>query len=67
MAYATQYAPTPVFARLAALFDGLAQRQMKRAAELRVHRELDILSDRELNDIGISRADIPEVAARAAL
>ncbi|RFC66356.1 DUF1127 domain-containing protein [Fulvimarina endophytica] len=29
------------------------------------YRELDSLSQRELNDLGISRADIPAIARRA--
>ena len=65
MAYATQYAPAPVFARIATVFDGLAQRAFKRAEETRVYQELAALTDRELNDIGISRADIRDVAHQA--
>lgn len=32
----------------------------------RTRRELDSLSDRELSDLGLSRADLPAVARRAA-
>lgn len=62
MAYAIQQASTPVFSRLAVLFDGLAQKQTQRAEELRVQRELSMLSDRELNDIGVARGEIARIA-----
>ena len=38
----------------------------RRASYLRTYNELDILSDRELNDLGLSRADIARVARSAA-
>jgi uncharacterized protein YjiS (DUF1127 family) len=34
----------------------------RRAVYLRTEKELDALSDRMLTDLGISRADIPEIA-----
>lgn len=38
----------------------------RRAAYLQTWRELDALSDRELNDIGFSRYDIARIAREAA-
>ncbi|MEM0907510.1 MAG: DUF1127 domain-containing protein [Pseudomonadota bacterium] len=48
-------------------FDGLKTHIDRRIARRRVHnqtvRELSVLNDRELNDIGISRFDIVRLAA----
>lgn len=38
----------------------------RRAAFQQVINELSVLSDRELNDLGLSRYDIPAVARQAA-
>jgi len=38
----------------------------RRAAFAQVENELSVLSDRELNDLGLSRYDIPRVAREAA-
>jgi uncharacterized protein YjiS (DUF1127 family) len=39
--------------------------QQRRREQQRVHHELMDYSDQELNDLGISRRDIPEIARAA--
>ncbi|TDL81588.1 DUF1127 domain-containing protein [Palleronia sediminis] len=62
MAYMTQTAPRSRFAEMLA---ALRQNRARRAEYLRVRGELEMLSNRELSDIGISRADIERVARSA--
>ena len=53
------------------LFNGFVENMRasmrRRATYLRVLRELDAMSDRDLDDIGISRLSIRDVAAEAAM
>lgn len=44
---------------------GTPEQRAKRAEERRTIRELSLLTDRDLNDLGISRHDIPYVARQA--
>lgn len=48
------------------LFAGLRDTLRRRATFLRVYDELAVLSDRELEDIGLTRGMIRDVAAEAA-
>lgn len=43
------------------MFDRLLQRLRQQSDERRAVRELNALSDRDLNDIGISRYDIERI------
>lgn len=63
----------PAGVALAFLTDAIAALRIRhaawtrrRAAYLQTWRELDSLSDRELNDIGFSRHDIARIAREAA-
>ncbi|SDE47902.1 protein of unknown function [Limimaricola pyoseonensis] len=67
MAFATDITPRPgFFGRLAALRDGMARRRARAQAYARTYDELQSLSERELADLGISRAMIRDIAERAA-
>jgi uncharacterized protein YjiS (DUF1127 family) len=68
MAYlnTTQTARGGLLARLAYLKDGVATALQQRRIYARTVAELTALSDRELNDLGISRLSIPEIAQEAA-
>jgi uncharacterized protein YjiS (DUF1127 family) len=68
MAYlnTTQTARGGLLARLALLKDGVATALQQRRVYVRTVGELNALSDRELNDLGISRLSIPEIAHEAA-
>jgi uncharacterized protein YjiS (DUF1127 family) len=61
----------PYFHRLADAINrtrrNIADERKKRDTCNRTFRELSAMSSRELNDIGIDRADIAEVAAQSAL
>ncbi|PWR03663.1 DUF1127 domain-containing protein [Meridianimarinicoccus roseus] len=46
--------------------DVLRTQRARRAAFRRTYDELSVLNDRELNDLGISRADISTIARQAA-
>lgn len=52
--------------RLQGLFAQLREANVRRALFNQTHRELAALSDRDLSDLGFSRADIADVARRAA-
>ncbi|MBT8475096.1 MAG: DUF1127 domain-containing protein [Alphaproteobacteria bacterium] len=52
-----------LFARAEAAFELYLRR---RAARNEVLRELDAMSDRDLNDLGLSRADIDRIADEVA-
>lgn len=52
--------------RIVAGYEAFRRMNARRAEQARVRRELIALSDRELSDIGISRRQIPEIAAQAA-
>lgn len=52
--------------RLQGLFAQLREANVRRALYNQTRRELAALSDRDLSDLGFSRADIPDVAHRAA-
>jgi len=47
-------------------FAALQRHRVRRAAYRQTHDELSQLTDRELNDLGLSRTDIPAVARSAA-
>lgn len=47
------------------IFDGLARRIATARERAQVARQLDGMSDHDLRDIGITRADIDRVAAGA--
>ena len=68
MAYAhtNQIARGGLMARLVLLKDGIATAVHQRRIYSRTLAELNALSDRELNDLGISRLAIPELAHEAA-
>jgi uncharacterized protein YjiS (DUF1127 family) len=68
MAYVntTQSARSGLMARLAFLKDGVATALQQRRTYARTVAELNALTDRELNDLGISRLSIPEIAHEAA-
>jgi uncharacterized protein YjiS (DUF1127 family) len=67
MSIALTNAPTfgGLFARVFAALGTLAESRARRAAYNQTRRELGRLSDRELTDIGLSRASIDNVAAEA--
>ena len=48
------------------MFDNVVSKFRSYAKYQETYRELARLSSRELADLGISRADIPEIARRAA-
>ena len=52
--------------RIAGLFRAVAEARQKRTSYSRTLRELEQLSARELADLGIARALIPEIAREAA-
>ncbi|WP_238547707.1 DUF1127 domain-containing protein [Meridianimarinicoccus roseus] len=52
--------------RMESLMDVLRTQRARRAAFRRTYDELSVLNDRELNDLGISRADISTIARQAA-
>jgi uncharacterized protein YjiS (DUF1127 family) len=54
----------PLLARAGALLDRWRAARALRAAYLRTLREMQALSDRDLADIGIARADIEDIARR---
>lgn len=61
------FAPRPVMSRkLSALATDWRRAQRKRALRDRTFRELAALSDRDLCDLNISRADIRAIARDAA-
>ena len=61
------FAPTApsVWERLASLRAALAERTAQRRLYRSTLRELDALSDRDLSDLGLARADIGRVARQA--
>lgn len=59
-------ANAPIGARVANLFDGLRARRAQYSVYRTTLRELQNLSERELNDLGMSRANIRAVAYKAA-
>ena len=68
MAFTTeiQRLETTLTDRLHHAFAALQRARLRRAAYRQTHEELSQLTDRELNDLGFSRADIPAVARSAA-
>ena len=56
----------PIFAKVYNFVEGLLTHSSKMAKIRSTIRELNSLTDRELSDIGISRADIYEIADQAA-
>lgn len=52
--------------RFESAMDSLRLFRARRAAYRQTHYELSILSERDLADLGISRADIPTLARQAA-
>jgi len=57
---------SPIARRIEAFRAALQHRRARRAAFNQTYRELSILSDRDLADLGIARADIPFLAKEAA-
>jgi uncharacterized protein YjiS (DUF1127 family) len=57
---------TTITDRIHLAFAALQKHRVRRAAYRQTHDELSQLTDRELNDLGFSRADIPAIAASAA-
>lgn len=47
------------------LLDGWRRERQRRARAAQVRRELEAYTDRELADLGLSRADIPGIARAA--
>ena len=70
MTYATHtdhgLSGTSLWQRLSDLKANLAERQAQRQAFRRTLGELSAMSDRDLTDIGIDRADIRAIAQQAA-
>jgi uncharacterized protein YjiS (DUF1127 family) len=70
MTYANQsghaVAPTSIRQRLSDLTMGLGQRRAQSQAYHSTVRELSAMSERELTDIGIHRADIHTIAQQVA-
>ncbi|RPE71608.1 uncharacterized protein DUF1127 [Pacificibacter maritimus] len=69
MAYAasnTQFGQSSLTERFTKLFSRIYKSFVIATVQARYMQELTMLSDRELNDIGISRADIPAIARDAA-
>ncbi len=68
MAYLNNTAPITagVAARISHLQQSWAAWQRQRQAYRQTLAELSALNDRELNDLGFSRADIPAIARDAA-
>ena len=55
-----------VFDRISAFFAGIADNRRRYSQYRQTLRELDSLSDRELNDLGLHRAMIEQVSLDAA-
>lgn len=68
MAYVntTRAAQSSVSDRFTALFAGFSAMMQRRRVYDQTVRELRVLTDRELSDLGISRSAIPDVARAAA-
>lgn len=70
MTYATHtdhgLSGTFLWQRLSGLKANLAERQAQRQAFRRTLSELSTMSDRDLTDIGVDRADIRAIARQAA-
>jgi len=67
MAYAnTRTATTTLADRFGILLSRFSEARAKRRVYHTTMRELDMLSKRELNDLGISRSDIQSIAYEAA-
>ncbi len=68
MAYVntTRVARKGMLDRLVAVKDGIATAIQQRRVYIRTVTELNGLTDRELADLGIGRASIPEIAHEAA-
>lgn len=68
MAYATDFqtAHTAGEGRIAGFVAEIKDRMARRAIFNETFRELSVLSDRELSDLGISRAGIGRIAREAA-
>ena len=67
MAYTTQtLAGSSVLARISAFFADLSERSARHTTYRKTVSELSELTDRELNDLGISRAMITNIAHEAA-
>lgn len=66
MTYVTTTSRAPIRDRLARLSAAWAERRARDRAYRTTVAELSAMSARELNDIGIDRADIGSIAGRAA-
>lgn len=68
MAYVTdiRIAGTPLSKRFTDLRANFAQRAEQRRMYRETYNELDALSDRDLNDLGIARSKIATIAREAA-
>jgi len=54
---------TTLFRGISLLRETLTQRRAERAERLQIARELSTYTDRELGELGFSRADLPMIAA----
>jgi len=54
-----------ILSRISEFFGGLAQSVAEARAIERVFNELNDLSQRELDDLGIARSDIPRIARQS--
>lgn len=61
----TQTVSATAFARFLEVFEGLQERTKQHLSYRRTLRELNELDDRTLDDLGLSRYELPEVARRA--
>ncbi len=57
---------TTVLDRITAFFSGLNESRRRYGIYRQTLRELDVLTDRELNDLGLHRAEVERVALDAA-
>lgn len=62
----TRIAHAPLVEQLRAVQERIRTAYARRVEYGRVYDELDCYNDRELADLGISRADIPRIAGDAA-
>jgi uncharacterized protein YjiS (DUF1127 family) len=66
MAFISISARPAISERIQSLFDGFREARARRAVYSRTVRELSLLNDRDLADLGISRLSIRDIAYKHA-
>jgi uncharacterized protein YjiS (DUF1127 family) len=66
MAFISTSVRPAISERIQSLFDGLREARARRAVYSRTVRELELLEDRDLADLGISRLSIRDIAYKHA-